>query len=119
MSIYRDLGVSADTEPMGRFAAGSVPHDEVVVQACPRAAHTAAVPLQHLRGGPAVQLHQVALGPASVEPGVAEVVPEPVRVHAHACLVAAPLDHLVDPVAGERPAAAGPEPQPQAVRLLE
>src|ERR1039457_969451 len=101
-----------------RAIRGSVPHDEVVVAGAPRAARPAAVPLQHLRGGPAVQLHQVALGPAAIQPGMAEVVPEPVRVYPHASLVTAALDHLVDPVAGQRPPAAGPEPQPQAVRLL-
>jgi pimeloyl-ACP methyl ester carboxylesterase len=44
----------------------------------------------HLRGGPAVQLHQVALRPAAVEPDVAEVVPEPVRIDPHIRLPAAP-----------------------------
>jgi hypothetical protein len=47
--------------------------------------------------GDGVQLHQVAFRPAAVEPGVVKVVPEPVRVDPHACLIAAPLDHLVDP----------------------
>jgi len=41
-----------------------------------RAAGAAAVAFQHLRGRPAVQLHQVALRAATVEPGVAEVVAE-------------------------------------------
>src|SRR5580704_17912650 len=96
----------------------SAVHDQVVVTACPRAAEAAAVPVQHLRAGPAVQLHQVTFGAAAVQPGVAEVVPEPVRVHGHAGLLAAPLDHLVDPVGGQRPAPASPEPQPPPVRLL-
>src|SRR5450755_1468114 len=59
---------------------GSVPHDEVIVAACPRAARAAAVPLEHLRGGPAVQLHQVTLRASAIQPGMAEVMPEPVRV---------------------------------------
>ena len=42
-----------------------------------------AVAAQHLRGGPAVQLHQVPLGAAAVQPGVAEVMPEPVRPGIH------------------------------------
>jgi BetI-type transcriptional repressor, C-terminal len=39
---------------------------------------------------------------------MAEVVPEPVRVHPHPGLIAAPLDHLIDPVTGQRPAVASP-----------
>jgi hypothetical protein len=39
-----------------------------------------AVAVEHLRGGPAVELHQVPLGAAPIELGVAEVMPEPVRV---------------------------------------
>ena len=96
--------------PDGCLRPGSVPHDEVVVAACPRAARAAAVPLEHLRGRPAVQLHQVTLRPAALQPGMAEVVPEPVRVHPHARPVAAPPDYLVDPVTGQRAAAARPEP---------
>ena len=56
-------------------------HDAVIGAAGPRAAGAGAVPEQHLGPGPAVQLHQVALRAAAVQPGVAEVVPEPVRVH--------------------------------------
>jgi hypothetical protein len=58
-----------------------VGHDAVVGAAGAGGAGAGAVTAQHLRGGPAVQLHQVALGPAAVQPGVAEMVPEPVRVH--------------------------------------
>ena len=56
-----------------------VGHDAVVGAAGAGAAGAGAVTAQHLRGGPAVQLHQVPLGAAAVQPGVAEVVPEPVR----------------------------------------
>jgi hypothetical protein len=66
----------------GRFAAGVVRlglwrvfYDPVVAAAGSRAACVGAVAAEHLRGGPAVQLHQVALGPAVVEPGMAEVMP--------------------------------------------
>jgi hypothetical protein len=43
-------------------------HDAVVAAAGPGAAGAGAVPEQHLRGGLAVQLHQVALCPAAVQP---------------------------------------------------
>ena len=61
-----------------------------------------AVAAEHLRGGPAGQFHQVALGAAAVQPGVAEVVPEPVREGVHAALPAAAGDHLVDAGGGQR-----------------
>jgi hypothetical protein len=64
-------------------AGRSVLHDQVIVAARPHPARTAALPFQHLRGRPAVQLHQVTLRPSPVQPGMAEVVPEPVRVHPH------------------------------------
>src|SRR5271166_5901004 len=74
------------------------------------AAGAGAVPGQHLRGGPAVEFHQVAFG-AAVQPGVAEVVPEPVRVHGHAALAAAAGDHLVDTGGGQRLPVVHAEPQ--------
>jgi hypothetical protein len=43
------------------------------VAARPGAARAAAVPLEHPRGRPAVQLHQVTLSPSPVQPGVAVV----------------------------------------------
>jgi hypothetical protein len=49
-----------------------VGHDAVVGPA-----GAGAVAAEHLRGDPAVEFHQVALGAAAVRPGVAEVVPEP------------------------------------------
>jgi len=58
-----------------------------------------------------VELHQVALGAAAVEPGVAEVVPEPVREYLEAALAAPPDGDLVDPAGRHRPPVAGPEPQ--------
>src|SRR6202034_2243885 len=57
------------------------------------------------------EFHQVALGPAAVEPGVAEVVPEPVREHPDAALAAPPDDDLVDPAGRHRPPVPGPEAQ--------
>ena len=71
-------------------------HDAVVGAAGPGAAGAGAVAAEHLRGGPAVEFHQVALRPAAVQPGVAEMVPEPVRAGIHAALAAAASDHLVD-----------------------
>jgi hypothetical protein len=73
-----------------------VGHDAVVGAAGAGATGAGAVAPEHLRGGPAVELHQVSLGPAAVQPGVAEVVPEPVRVDVHAALLAATGGHLVD-----------------------
>src|SRR5271166_3789186 len=81
------------------------------------AAGAGAVAAEHLRGGPSVELHEVALGAAPVEPGVAEVVPEPVRVHVDAALAAAPDDALVDPAGCHGPPVAGPEPQLRPVCL--
>jgi len=90
---------------------GCVLHDAVVAAACPGAAGAGAVAAEHLRGGPAVELHQVALGTAPVEPGVAEVVPEPVRVHVDAALAATAGDDLVDAAGGHRTPVADAEPQ--------
>src|SRR5208282_2648406 len=101
----------------GGLRSGRVLHDAVVAAACPGAAGAGAVAAEHLRGGPAVELHEVALGAAPVEPGVAEVVPEPVRVHLDAALAAAPDDDLVDPAGCHGPPVAGPEPQLRPVRL--
>jgi hypothetical protein len=72
---------------------GGVVHDAVVGAAGAGAAGAGAagagaLASEHLRGGPAVQFHQVPLGAAALEPGVAEVVPEPVRVHLHPALPA-------------------------------
>ena len=66
-----------------------VGHDAVVGAAGAGAAGAGAVAAEHLRGGPAGQFHQVALGSAAVQPGMGEVVPEPVRVGVHAGLAAA------------------------------
>src|SRR5260370_22714939 len=68
---------------------GLVGHDAVVGAARPGTAGAGAVATQHLRGGPAVQLLQVALRAAPVQPGLAEMVPEPTRVDRHAGLAAA------------------------------
>src|SRR3984957_15438688 len=104
----RSAPVTGDRQPHapspGESAAGSAVHDAVVVAAGagaagagagpgghlrggparpvpPGAPGAAALPGEHLRAGPAVQFHQVARSAAAVEPGMAEVVPEPLRVH--------------------------------------
>jgi hypothetical protein len=61
-------------------------------------------------GRPAVQLHQVALGPAADEPGMAEVMAEPVREHLDAALPTAADGDLVHAAGGHRPPVANPEP---------
>ena len=91
-------------------------HDAVIGTACPRAARAGTVPEQHLRGRPAVQLHQVALCTAPVQPGMTDMVTEPMRIHRDAALAAAPDHHLVDPVGRHRrPVHSEPEFRP--VRL--
>src|SRR5271166_6587366 len=100
-----------------RASSGTVFHDAVVGAAGSGAAGAGAVAAEHLGRGPAVEFHQVALGAAAVQPGVAEVVPEPVREHVDAALSATAGDHLVDAAGGHRAAAAGPEPQLRPVRL--
>src|SRR5580658_9554135 len=94
-----------------RAVASGVGHDAVVGAAGAGAAGAGAVAAQHLRGGPAVEFHQVPFGAASVQPGVAEVVPEPVRVGVHPALAAASGDHLVDAGGGQRLPVAGSEPE--------
>ena len=86
-------------------------HDAAVAAAGSGAAGAGAVAAQHLRGGPAVEFHQVSLRAASVQPGVAEVVPEPVRVHGHVALAAAAGDQLINPGGGQRLPVIDPEPQ--------
>src|SRR5450755_3559388 len=88
-----------------------VGHDAVVGAAGAGAAGAGAVSAEHLRGGPAVEFHQVSLGPAAVQPGVAEVVPESVRERVHAALPAATDDELVDAGGGQRLPVAQSEPQ--------
>jgi hypothetical protein len=61
-------------------------HDAVVGAAGAGAAGAGAVAAEHLGRGPAVEFHQASFGPAAVQPGVAEVVPEPVREGGHAGL---------------------------------
>src|SRR6266699_3449334 len=97
----------------GRVLAGSggVVHDAVVAAAGAGAAGAGAVPGEHLRGGPAVEFHQVPFGSAAVQPGVTEVVPEPVRVEVHPALPAAAGDDLVDAGRGQRPPVVHAEPQ--------
>jgi len=88
-------------------------HDAVVGATRPGAASAGAVTAEHLRRRPAVQLHQVPLGAAAVQPGVAEVMPEPVRPGIHPGLPAPAGDHLVYPVRGHRPPVVHPQPQLQ------
>ena len=85
---------------MARLVLSGVGHDAVVGAAGAGAAGAGAVAGEHLGGGLAVEFHQVAFGSAAVEPGVAEVVTEPVRVGGHAGLAAAAGDHLVDTGSG-------------------
>jgi hypothetical protein len=85
-------------------------HDAVVAAAGAGAAGTGAVAAQHLRGGPAVQLHQVCFGSPAVEPGMAEMVPEPVRMDGNAAFAAAAGNHLVDAVGCQWTAVVDPEP---------
>jgi hypothetical protein len=75
---------------------GLVGHDAVVGAPGAGAAGAGAVTAEHLRGRPAVQFHQVALRPAAVQPGVAEMVPEPVRVHRYPGLPSPPGDDLME-----------------------
>jgi hypothetical protein len=82
-------------------------HDAVVGAAGAGAAGAGPVQAEHRRGGPAVEFHQVALGAAAVQPGVAEMVPEPVRPGVQAGLAAPAGDHLIDPAGRHRPALAG------------
>jgi hypothetical protein len=88
-----------------------VGHDAVVGAVGAGAAGAGAVAAEHLGGGPAVEFHQVSFGAAAVQPGVAEVVPEPVRVQAESALPAAAGDHLVDAGGGRRLPVAGSEQQ--------
>src|SRR5580704_14061878 len=98
----RDHGHADTAAAVDHLAALSVPviasgpHDVVVMTACSRAAGAAAVPGEHLRAGPPVQLHEVTFGAAPVEEDMAEGVPKLVRVDLNASVPAAPLDHLVD-----------------------
>ena len=116
----RPAGSGAHAGVAGRHRgrrSGGVVHDAVVAAAGTGAAGAGAVPCQHLRGGPAVQLHQVPFGSAAVQPGVAEIMPEPVRVGSHAALPAAAGHDLVDAGRGQRPPVAGAQPQLRPVRL--
>jgi hypothetical protein len=56
-----------------RRAVSCAGHDAVVGAAGPGAAGAAGVPAEHLRGGPAVEFHEVAFRSAGVQPGVTEV----------------------------------------------
>ena len=57
-----------DAAARGGLRSGRVGHDAVVVAAGSGAAGAGAVAAEHLRGGPAVQLHQVTLSAAVVQP---------------------------------------------------
>src|SRR6266536_5948767 len=103
------------TSPGRRSWAGV--HDAVVAAPGPGAAGAGAVAAQHLRGGPAVQLHQVALRATPIQPGVAEMVTEPVRIDRDPALAAAGGNHLVDAVGGHRRPVIHPEPQLRPVCL--
>lgn len=90
------------------MAGSAAVHDAVVAAAGTGAAGAGAVPGEHLRGGPAVQLHQVPFGSAAVQP---EVVPQPERVGGHPALAAATGDNLVDAGRGQRPPVIDAQPE--------
>ena len=100
-------GISARACRDGEARSRPARHDAVVGAVCSGAAGAGAIAAQHLRRRPAVQLHQVPLGAAPVQPGVAEMVPEPVRPGVHPALTAAAGDHLVDPVRRHRSLSSG------------
>src|ERR1700683_354764 len=68
-------------------------------------------------GGPPVQLDQVPLGAAPVQPGVAEMMTDPVRINGHPALAAAAHDHLIDAVRHHRPPVVHSQPLLRPVRL--
>src|SRR6266496_1636742 len=61
------------TKAAGPRGSGAVVHDPVVGTAGSCGAGAGAVAGEHLRGTPAVQLHQVSFRAAAVQPGVAEM----------------------------------------------
>jgi hypothetical protein len=106
-----------DAAARGGLRSGYVGHDAVVAAAGSGAAGAGAVAAEHLRGGPAVAFHQVALGAAAVQPGVAEVMPEPVREHLDAALPSPPDDDLIDPAGVKSDELASADPA-QVITLL-
>ena len=77
LTPHRRLGhlrVRGGGEAQSRRFLPRVVHDAVVAAAGAGSCGAGAVPGEHLRGGPAVQLHQVPLGATAVQPGVAEVI---------------------------------------------
>src|ERR1039457_3758262 len=109
------MGGRAFTSPSRR--AWAAVHDAVIAAGRACAARAGAAPAQHLRGGPADQPYQVPFRPAPVQPGVAEMMPEPMLEHIRPALAAPARDHLVDPVGGPPPAVVHPEPQLRPPRL--
>ena len=89
----------------------------VVAAAGSDATSTGAVAAEHLRTGPAVQLHQVTLGAAAIQPGLAVIVPELVREQLDIALAATAGDDLVDAAGDHRAADVDPEPQVRPERL--
>jgi hypothetical protein len=102
----------ASGEGQGKPRLRAVLHDAVVGAAGASRAGTRTVAGQHLRGTPPVQLHQVPLRPAPVQPRVAEMMPEPVRIYLHPALASPAGDDLVDPGRGQRPAEGLSRPMP-------
>jgi hypothetical protein len=86
-----------------RSGPAGVVHDPVVAAAGAGRACAGPVPGEHVRTGPAVQFHQGPFGAAAFQPGMAEMMPEPVRVHRDTALLAASHDDLVNPGRGQRP----------------
>ena len=68
------------------------------------------LPSSHAQQEAAVQLHQVPVLAAAIQPGMTEVMPEAVRPRAHPGLLSGSRHDLVDPVQGHRSFPAGPQP---------
>src|ERR1039457_2744953 len=101
----------------GQGGLRGVVHDAVVAAAGSCVAGAGAVAAEHLRGGPPIQFHEVALGAAAVEPGMAEVMPEPVRGDPGAALASPPGDDLAEAACGQRAAVTDAEPELRPVSL--
>ena len=82
----------------------------------PRAARAAAVPLKTCGEDQPFGSIKSPSAPAAIQPGVAEMVPGPVR-HTSTPHCFPRRDLLVDPVGGHRPPVVHPQPQPGPVRL--
>src|ERR1039457_5094670 len=117
MSALRGCPEGVHPGKPGGGGLGGVVHDAVVAAAGSCVAGAGAVAAGHLRVGPPIQFHEVALGAAAVEPGMAEVMPEPVRDYLDAALASPPGDDLADAACGHRAAVTDAEPELRPVSL--